>query len=237
LLWHHTLTSLTSDIREALSVPEPTKGSHVLNILEFRKLQPITELHGIEFFDAWQQCIKCHATLWRKGMYHRDVNPGNMMWYENDGKLIGVLNDYDLSSLVGDAGPRDNDRTGTVPFMALDLLREGGEVKHLYCRDLESFLWVFIWICLRYRDGVLLPTESRPLDEWATKSAVECGNHKFVFLNCLRYYYPKDINKRVGCFLVDCVEMLRQNDADRASRLNLLLKLGATNHIDDFVTR
>ncbi|KAG2352318.1 hypothetical protein BDR07DRAFT_1204184, partial [Suillus spraguei] len=66
------------------------------------------------------------------------------------GEAMGVLNDYDLSSLIDDQGPRGNERTGTVPFMALDLLSakaQRGEVKHLCRHDLESFMWVFIWIC------------------------------------------------------------------------------------------
>jgi hypothetical protein len=59
LLWHHTFTEPTSTIRQALGVPDPTKGSRVLYILVFRKLQPITELHGQQLFDVWYQCIMC----------------------------------------------------------------------------------------------------------------------------------------------------------------------------------
>ncbi|KAG1805973.1 uncharacterized protein BJ212DRAFT_1437720, partial [Suillus subaureus] len=150
LLWHHTFTNPTSAIREALGVPEPTKGSRVLYVLVFPKLLPITELYNKELFDVWCQCILCHLTLWKEGVYHRDVSPGNLMWYWKDGKRIGVLNDYDLSSLANDQGPRGNERTGTVPFMALDLLSvkgQRGEVKHLYRHDLESFIWCFAWIC------------------------------------------------------------------------------------------
>ncbi|KAG2069346.1 hypothetical protein BDR04DRAFT_1021857, partial [Suillus decipiens] len=80
---------------------------------------------------------------WKEGVFHRDVSPGNLMWYWKDGKRIGVLNDYDLSSLIDDRGPRGNERTGTVPFMAFDLLTakaQRGEVKHLYRHDLESFV-------------------------------------------------------------------------------------------------
>ncbi|KAG0691562.1 hypothetical protein DFH29DRAFT_88823 [Suillus ampliporus] len=237
LLWHHTFTNPTSAIREALGVPEPTQGSRVLYILVFRKLQPITELHGIEFFDVWRQCIMRHITLWKEGVYHRDLSPGNMMWYWKDGKRIGVLNDYDLSSLADDLGPRGNERTGTVPFMALELLTkvgQQGEVKHLYRHDLESFIWVFIWICLRYRHGVLLPTASRPLDEWATLNAVACGVQKYYFLGHLRVYYPSDIDDNMGSFLVDCVGVLRQNAERRSSRSDeLLLKRGATKQSDD----
>jgi hypothetical protein len=106
------------------------------------------------------------------------------MWYKKDGKLIGVLNDYDLSSLANEPGPRGNERTGTVPFMARDLLTEEGqrgEIKHLYHHDLESFIWCFGWISLRYNEeGVLRPRGSRPFDEWATLGAVACGEEKLI---------------------------------------------------------
>jgi len=59
LLWHHKFTEPTSDIREALGVSEPKKGSRVLYILVFRKLQPITDLQGADFFNVWKQCILC----------------------------------------------------------------------------------------------------------------------------------------------------------------------------------
>ncbi|KAG1876137.1 hypothetical protein C8R48DRAFT_570134, partial [Suillus tomentosus] len=80
-----------------------------------------------------------HLTLWKEGVHHRDISPGNLMWYRKDRRLIGVLNDYDLSSLANAVGPQGNGRTGTVPFMALDLLTkisQQGKVKHLYRHDL-----------------------------------------------------------------------------------------------------
>ncbi|KAG1826531.1 hypothetical protein EV424DRAFT_1486065, partial [Suillus variegatus] len=169
LLWHHKFTNSTSAVQEALGIPEPTTGGRVLYILVFCKLLSITKLQGQELFDVWRRCISCHLTLWKEGVYHRDVSPGNLMWYWKDGKQIGVLNDYDLSSLADDPGPQGNERTGTVPFMALDLLTEEGqrgEVKHLYRHDLESFMWCIAWIFLHYEDGVLLPRRLRPLDEW-----------------------------------------------------------------------
>ncbi|KIK45224.1 hypothetical protein CY34DRAFT_10517 [Suillus luteus UH-Slu-Lm8-n1] len=168
LLWHHTFTNPMSAVREALGVSEPTTGSRVLYI---------------PLLDVWRQCIFCHITLWKKGVHHRDVSPANLMWYEKDGKLIGVLYDYDLSSLVDEPGSQGNECTGTVPFMARDLLTEEGqrgEVKHMYRHVLESFIWCFAWISLRYKEGVLRPRGSRPFDEWATLDAVACGNSKLT---------------------------------------------------------
>ena len=240
LLWYHKLTDPTSAVRKALSVPEPTKGGRVPYILVFRKLRPITELHGEEFFKAWRQCILCmlfveftrlsveimrvsgHLDLWNGGVLHRDVSPGNMMYYRTkNGTLMGVLNDYDLSSLAAAAGPQGNERTGTVPFMALDLLTpagQRGEVKHLYRHDLESFIWVLVWVSLRYRDGVLLPLPSRPLDVWAIAGPEACRKEKRSFLYEYLEFEPLGIDPRIWVLVVDSMQVLKL-DADRRQAL------------------
>ncbi|KAG2096094.1 uncharacterized protein F5147DRAFT_656706 [Suillus discolor] len=234
LLWHHKFTNPTSAIREALGVPEPTTGGRVLYILVFRKLHPITKLHGKELFDAWYQCILCHLTLWKEGVYHRDISPGNLMWYRKGDKLIGVLNDYDLSSLANAVGPRGNERTGTVPFMALDLLTEKaqrGEVKHLYRHDLESFIWVFTWIFSRYRQGVLLSRKLRPFDEWATLDAIACGEKKLAFLANADYEPPvlqtseSDIDWSIWDLLVECFEALDAAAYSRRSHVRRIRRV------------
>ncbi|KAG1826528.1 hypothetical protein EV424DRAFT_1599821 [Suillus variegatus] len=197
----------------------PLQAVAVLYILVFRKLLPITQLHGKELFDVWRQCISCHLTLWKEGVHHRDVSPGNLMWYWKDDKRIGVLNDYDLSSLADDSGPRGNERTGTVPFMALDLLTEEGqigEVKHLYRHDLESFMWCIAWISLRYKNGALLPRGLRPLDEWATSGATTCGRDKLYFQGRMKKLpAPSHIHSALWAFLVDCLGMLNRHHFNR----------------------
>jgi hypothetical protein len=135
------------------------------------------------------------------------------MWYWKDGKRIGVLNDYDLSSLADEPGPRGNERTGTVPFMALDLLSEEGqqgEVKHLYRHDLESFMWCFAWISLRYENGVLLPQGLRPFDEWATADAVTCCKKKGHFQT--RGKRPATLkDNSTWIFIRTCMKVLAQH--------------------------
>jgi hypothetical protein len=96
--------------------------------------------------------------------------------------VVGVLNDYDLSSLK--KGPTGRERTGTVPFMALDLLKEkatAGKVEHLYRHDAESFIWVLTWVSLRYEDGTLL-SHGRQFDVWLKVDARGCMEKKTAFL-------------------------------------------------------
>ncbi|KAG0699024.1 hypothetical protein DFH29DRAFT_855315 [Suillus ampliporus] len=230
LLGHYKVDNPTSAVREALGMPNPTKGSRVLYILVFRKLRPITELNAEDFFNVWRQCISCHLALWKGGVLHRDVSPGNMMYYRTKkGVLMGVLNDYDLSSLAIALGPQGNERTGTVPFMALDHLSlkgQAGGIKHLYRHDLESFIWVLVWVSFRYREGVLLPRETRPLDEWATLGAVACGKEKSWFLNNFVDVKPPGIHPQLWRLVVECLSVLKL-DGDRRMDLRVQQELSS----------
>lgn len=188
MVWFHKFEETsTAIIRKALGIDDT--GSRVLYIIVFRKLDRITTLSGDEFLLAWWEVVKCHRTLWKKGVHHRDVSPSNLMGYRFCGRFISVLNDFDLSSIkqimssTKDA-PRGLERTGTVPFMALDLLTPeaiAGDVEHVYRHDAESFIWVLTWICLRYEHGKLLGKD-RPLDEWLAVDAVSCADKKTNFM-------------------------------------------------------
>ena len=87
---------------------------------------------------------------------------------------------YDLSSTRDT--PTGNERTETVPFMAMELLTEAaieGKVEHLYRHDAESFIWVLTWVCLRYENGKL---KGRVLNEWLKVDAKGCHNQKSSFM-------------------------------------------------------
>ncbi|KAG1805107.1 uncharacterized protein HD556DRAFT_1437270 [Suillus plorans] len=186
LVWFHKFEETsTSKIRVALGLKDAERaeqGSRILYIIVFRKLIPITTLSGEEFIAAWWQVVKCHRALWKGGVLHRDVSPSNLMVYRLRGQFIGVLNDYDLSSFKRD-GPRGLERTGTVPFMAADLLTPdgvAGKVEHVYAHDAESLIWVLTWVCLRYEGGNLL-SKNRPLEEWLKVDASMCADKKAGF--------------------------------------------------------
>jgi len=131
---------------------------------------------------------------------------------DDEGKLIGVLNDYDLSSSANALGPQGNERTGTMSFMALDLLTERGrrgKVEHLYRHDLESFMWVLPWVVLRYRDGKLV-ISGRPLDEWATKDARTVYIEKITFLQDFLHLDFIGFDPLILCLATDCLDVVRR---------------------------
>ncbi|KAG1796393.1 uncharacterized protein HD556DRAFT_299238 [Suillus plorans] len=214
MVWFHKFEDTsTAIIRKALGIDDA--GSRVLYIIVFKKLEPITTLSGKKFLLAWWEVVKCHRALWKRGVHHRDVSPNNLMGYRLRGRFISVLNDFDLSSMKDllssiQGGPRGFERTGTVPFMALDLLKPeaiAGRVEHVYRHDAESFVWVLTWICLRYKKGKLL-RKRRPLDEWLTVDAMGCYEKKMGFLGMLSTMRPTRSHE--GSFKVafECLDVI-----------------------------
>ncbi|KAG2064592.1 hypothetical protein BDR04DRAFT_1109869 [Suillus decipiens] len=189
MMWYYkSEDTSTPKIRMALGLKDAERSRRALYITIFRKLCPITKLSGPRFLRAWWHIVVCHYALWENNVHHRDVSPSNLMVYKtSDGRYIGVLNDFDLSSTQD--SPSGQERTGTIPFMAIELLTKEaikGEVQHLYRHDAESFIWVLTWVSLRYREGQLL-RKCRPLDGWLKADAIGCRKEKNDFLITGRY--------------------------------------------------
>ena len=70
-----------------------------------------------------------------------------------EGKVCGVLTDFDLSSwtvdLKNDYTKTSQQRTGTPPFMAYELLSGSGAL-HLYRHDLESLFYIMLILATHY---------------------------------------------------------------------------------------
>ena len=104
------------------------------------------------------------------------------MMYDPDLKC-GVLTDFDLSILQWEPRVIGTDRTGTVPFMAIDLLSEAywrGLMKRLYRHELEAFIWVLPFTFLLYQDGMRL--RNKYVDPWSTSDYNVCMEKKAAFL-------------------------------------------------------
>jgi len=73
-----------------------------------------------------------------------------------EGKVHGVLTDYDLSfwkaSLTADHATSSQQATGTPPYMACGLLLEKG-TTHRYRHDVESLFYVMLTMCGRHTIG------------------------------------------------------------------------------------
>ena len=69
------------------------------------------------------------------------------------GKVYGVLTDFDLSSwtddLASDRTKTSQQRTGTPPYMAFEILKETDPV-HLYRHDVESLLYIMLVLATHY---------------------------------------------------------------------------------------
>jgi len=89
---------------------------------------------------------------------------------------VGVVNDFDLAAWV-DHKTTNNDRTGTIPFMAIDLL-DGGlddRIPRLYRHDMESFVWVLTYITVakkQYEDRAIKISPLKKVGTW-----FKDGNH------------------------------------------------------------
>ncbi|KAG2134033.1 uncharacterized protein EDB93DRAFT_1339835 [Suillus bovinus] len=155
MVWFHKFDeTFTTKIRRSLGIQDTDaeRGSRVF---------------------AWWQVVLCHYTLWKHDVHHRDISPNNLMVYWLNGQWIGVLNDYDLSSIKRD-GPRGKQVTGTVPFMVVDLLSQPvleGKATHLYRHDAESLV---------YQGGKLL-SNGRLLNDWHKLDAPGCWKENQPF--------------------------------------------------------
>ena len=86
------------------------------------------------------------SLLLKAGILHRDISIGNILLTETEDD--GFLIDLDLAIRVKGHEPSGApSRTGTKVFMSIGALL--GD-QHTFMHDLESFFWVFFWICIHY---------------------------------------------------------------------------------------
>ncbi|KZT70705.1 hypothetical protein DAEQUDRAFT_764565 [Daedalea quercina L-15889] len=141
---------------------------------------------------------------------HRNISINNIMWYaKDDDKVSGMLCDWDLDAdhsngeLRAAHGPHEPDttsqagetdqaaaqsqvlakaayRTGTGPFMAMDLLRPGLPPLHKYRHDLESFLYVYIYTATGYNPN---KQSIEVVAQWQDESLINVGRRKRELFN------------------------------------------------------
>ncbi|KAJ8507767.1 hypothetical protein ONZ45_g9880 [Pleurotus djamor] len=94
----------------------------------------------------------------------------------------GVLTDFDLSILQWEDRVVGCDRTGTVPFMALALLKDeywNGGIQRYYHHEMEAFIWCLPFVCL---GGFAAGSERHEvITEWVAADATQCRRLKLDF--------------------------------------------------------
>ncbi|TEB28386.1 hypothetical protein FA13DRAFT_1815909 [Coprinellus micaceus] len=126
---------------------------------------------------AFRDAIVAHQRLLERGVLHRDISLGNILFGNPDAPEgeRGVLIDLDLAFLATDARPsvKSDHTIGTRLFQSISVLYSSqlGELawEHDYLDDLESFLYSLAFIVLCYRpDGRPIPTdEDGPSIAWS----------------------------------------------------------------------
>ncbi|KAE8154986.1 hypothetical protein BDV25DRAFT_170316 [Aspergillus avenaceus] len=105
----------------------------------------------VSMLSALEGCIKGYESLHTKtGLLQGDISTGNLMLNEDkeNPSWPAFLIDLDLAFREQRERPSGaRGKTGTRAFMAIGLLL--GE-RHSFMHDLESFFWVFLWICIHY---------------------------------------------------------------------------------------
>lgn len=102
-----------------------------------------------------------HHRLWVNGIHHGDISYNNLMYNTSTktNKPVGIVNDFDLATWVNHS-TTNNNCTGTIPFMAIDLLDGGldGCTPRLYRHNMESFVWLLAYITVAevvYKDHTI----------------------------------------------------------------------------------
>ncbi|KAH9841817.1 uncharacterized protein C8Q71DRAFT_701115 [Rhodofomes roseus] len=121
--------------------------------------KPLEEYEtSFELMSAMYCCIYAHMKAWTEGeVLHRDISRANLLMYpyrNDDGEIewLGLIVDWGLCKYKDELGlPQvQNTRSGTWQFISAVLLAHPGVFPHAVWHDLESFIHVLHWLCLRF---------------------------------------------------------------------------------------
>ncbi|KAF9069313.1 hypothetical protein BDP27DRAFT_1363441 [Rhodocollybia butyracea] len=132
-----------------------------------------------DYAQVFYDILRVHHWLSENAkILHRDLHPGNIMLRRIGDKIYGVLNDFDRASeSVTRTGDRTlNQRTGTRPYMAIDMLDDTWRLGHMYRHDLESLFYIILsFACY-----------NKPFSKWFTGTRTDVFDAKYTFFRTLR---------------------------------------------------
>ena len=135
-----------------------------------------------ELLTTLRDAIKAHRSLYLKGnILHRDISENNIIITnpKETGGFAGMLIDLDLAKVLGSGRSGARHQTGTMEFMAIEVLQG---IDHTYRHDLESFFYVLIWLCARRGWDLYENPRGRPkesvLTQWYSGSFKDIARSK-----------------------------------------------------------
>ncbi|KAJ3512393.1 hypothetical protein NMY22_g15342 [Coprinellus aureogranulatus] len=191
----------TSFSAEQLSLPwTKLSGSLDLNTKNFqeRTLRAMLSNYYIKLWEAgdpatfrqaWLDCVECHYAAFKTGkVLHRDLSENNLMLVVVDEKIHGVVNDWDMAKFEGlnDTTLAAHHRTGTPPFMAIDLLYDM-PWGHLYRYDLESLFYILVWAAIHYnlKKGMKTRKVQAAVKGWISNDMDQNADAKTLFFSAV----------------------------------------------------
>ncbi|PQE34074.1 serine threonine- kinase sgk2 protein [Rutstroemia sp. NJR-2017a WRK4] len=158
--------------------------------------RPLRKYHSVrELLEVLRDAIRGHRSLLEDGkILHRDISENNIIITElpAEGDPKGRLIDLDLAKELDSIPSGARHRTGTMQFMAIEVLEGNG---HTYRHDLESFFYVFLWMCVRYgyegtgrpKLNKLIRLKTNLLRGWYTGTYTEIANTKHGHMDKNRF--------------------------------------------------
>ncbi|KAG6307356.1 hypothetical protein E4U45_004822 [Claviceps purpurea] len=208
-----------SKLRDGLAFSTPHKDQipyddRVLHVLAVTPLgRPLDEFGSIlELLECLRDAIKAHRSLYMEsGILHRDISINNIIVTEPakaDG-YKGMLIDLDLARDITKDPSGQRHRTGTIEFMAIGVLLGR---QHTYRHDLESFLYVFIWLCFVYGSKGKGREPMDAIPGWSKRSLDVIAEMKLGHMGSsfklLMTKFPAECGERVVQFIATIRDIL-----------------------------
>ncbi|KAJ2808818.1 hypothetical protein H4R20_000599 [Coemansia guatemalensis] len=109
--------------------------------------KPLNKLKSVyELIIVMADAMRCHGAIVDEcGILHRDISMNNILFTEENGKVKGLLFDFDCAfDLTSPDNIPRTERNGTQPFMSIGNL-EGSSVPQTALDDWESVIYILCW--------------------------------------------------------------------------------------------
>lgn len=148
-----------------------------------------------------------HRLRYDAGILHRDISGNNIMYELRDGQHWFVLIDFDLAVLVDEEGkplgPTSRHRTGTLPFMAVDVIKDMHlsqtmqdykPIVHRVRHDFESLFWVCMWFGIKTLDPNMPNRKKKEEEDRCNEYLMEWETGKYNAIHSAKLKVFTDVN-------------------------------------------